>query len=167
MRLAPIALALAAILVLTSCADSDEDVPTTAPATSQSSSGDIVFCPRIGDGSNPVTTTPIPSCSPGPHLEDLSDASLQEADAPPLPGGFTAHSPYYIVEGGAAGLPAQLAVTLTDDEVPFEKLAWYTYIGSDWQRLAPIVEPIGPVEYPAAIGTFDELPSNLIVLAEP
>ena len=171
MRLTSILLALTAILLLTACANSNEDLPSnalTGTATSSPAAA-VIFCPRIGGSSTPTTPTPIPSCQPPASVGDLSDVSLQETDPPPLPSGFAAYSSYYTVEGGADGLPATLSIDLLTDPSNANHLAWYTYAAGHWTRLEGELVPIGsaPNSDSSVVGTFNPLPENLIVLGEP
>jgi len=171
MRLAQIALALTAIFLLTACADSDEDIPTPSPTPTPANA--VVFCPRIGDGSTPLTTTPEPSCDPGdsePQIEVADGVFASKGIAPPLPTGATPLSNYFEFRGvdGIAGLTLSVPMRIdTGDQSvdtivpPGMNAVWYTHGENGW---TPLIDAI--VENDLASGAFSPLPPNVIVLAE-
>ncbi|MEO8458798.1 MAG: hypothetical protein ABI559_13425 [Chloroflexota bacterium] len=168
MRIA-LLIAVSFALILTACSSDDDDLPTaTTTAPTPTSAGAITFCPQIGNGSTPTTPTPIPSCAPNDNLNiDLSGVSLHEADSPPIPSGQSAASPYYTLAGPGVGFSASISITLLKDQLQGERLAFYTYTDTGWQR-AGDVTILAPSETTdaSAIGSFDRVPNNLIVLAE-
>ncbi len=177
-----ILLALAAVLLFAACGSSDEAVPTDVPTatanpTATDPGGDVVFCAQIGDGSTPTTPTPVPSCQPGadPGADFSSHFVPTISTPPPLPAGTIALSNYLEFTGGLSGgevisVPFHVGY---GSEPPVEMTVppgatayWYTFADDRWQRLQE-ADVRSDGDEPLGEGSFDPVPANLIVLAEP
>jgi hypothetical protein len=176
MRLAQIALALTAILILTACSNSNEDLPTDAPTatstpwptigqnTSSISSSVLVQISHCPSG---VAATPTPSAF-APCSSQSSDSAPIVGDLPPSTADPPATPPFravsdYFSFGEMSGLgPVTMNAPLKYVVPPGYKLAFYEYSTDDWIHLQS-AESDGYT----ATAVFDTLPANLIVLAEP
>lgn len=165
MRLAPIALALTAILLVTACSDSDEDIiienvghmlPSPTPVDA------IIFCPRVGDGALPSTPSPVPSCDAptGSYNPDLPDLRGDYAEPPaPFPDGTSAISGFFQFSGHTDE-QASLAIPLTET-TPNETVAgWYTYDDDEWKRVTDASINRGNPSFPNGFANdaFDAVP---------
>jgi hypothetical protein len=144
-------LLLALLMVGWACSDSSKDIQTAS-----------------------TTTTPIVSPTTTLVCADIAqDFESCRAEPPRLPENATQLTSFYTFHKTGTGAPSGLTISLPTrieagffDVVPTvpqgNRAYFYSHSDAGWTRLIPAV-----IESDLARGTFQTLPENLIVLAEP
>lgn len=161
MRLAAIAFALTSLLILTACADNDEDLPTPTITLA----GDaVVICPQIGNAPTPPTPTAAPSCAAGSNL-DVPPGIRGHVTLPPQYPEGAEPVTEYVELTETAGIGATIALPIHWPAPTNAAAFWYTFADGSWSRLQ-VADLADNREQTLVSGRFDPLPPNLIVLAE-
>jgi hypothetical protein len=167
------ALLAALTLALTACNSNEESLSDTTPSpTATETTGDITICIEIGvpGEATPSSPTPEPSCEPGDDFPQIAPGIRGTlADPPPLPSGMTALTRYIEFEIDEPGTNADVGLALTAEAPIGDSFAWYTYDSGQWRELDTTVQIHASTisgEDAMAVGDFQPLPANLILLAE-
>ena len=169
-RAALLLIAASFLLAFAACSSDDE---ATAPTSTNvaTSGGDIIICPQVGivGEATPSSPTPQPSCAPGQNLIAPPGVQGTVSIPPNLPSGLFALTEYLTFSADQQLGPLSIALPLTGDALSGTSPAWYTYADGEWQpmNVVPTIHVSNSAgENGIATGTFDQLPDNLILLAE-